>query len=158
MARDLNVREMIAAELRRDRRATPEDLHFLAGRIDPELEELSLTEFKARYLPDDGRSAGSGSSRRKPSRKARGATTRTRGRARKRGSATKPGPPAPRADASMATAPPTATNGVAVADAEHVRAVLNRFARDLAAAEDPLEVISVMSGLDRYVHEIVAGG
>lgn len=154
MARDLNVREMIAAELRRDSRATPQDLHFLAGRIDPELEALSLAEFQARYLSDEDRRSRSRAPRRKTARKGRGAATRKRG-GRKRAAAAERGPTPPRADASMATAPSGAGNG---ADAERVRAVLNRFARDLASAEEPHEVIGVMSGLDRYVREIIGGG
>lgn len=152
MARELNVEEMIEAELQRDARAKPQDLHFLAGRIDPALAEISLAEFKARFL--SGGSSSRGAAPR--SRPKRSKPARSRAKRSKPASSSKPRPrreaPAPSADASMATAPPA--NGL---EAARVRAVLNRFARDLSAAEEPGQVIAVMAGLDRYVREIVGG-
>ncbi len=153
MARDLNVEEMIEAELQRDARARPEDLHFLAGRIDPALADLSLAQFKARFLSADSTSADTTAPR---TRKRRGPAKRSSRRkkvtAAKRGARQSRRTATPSADASMATAPPA--NGL---EAERVRSVLNRFARDLAAAEEPGQVIKVMAGLDRYVRDIVGG-
>lgn len=52
MARNLSVQEMIDAELKRDKNASVADLHFLAGRIDPAIEKLSLDDFQKEYLSD----------------------------------------------------------------------------------------------------------
>lgn len=161
MARDLNVEDMIEAELRRDSRAKAEDLHFLAGRIDPALQDISLSEFKARFL-SGGAADGAADSPSQPTRRRKatrakkprrpGTRTKRSKPAAKRARRSRAAPAAPSADASMATAPPA--NGL---EAERVRAVLNRFARDLSAAEKPGQVIKVMAGLERYVKEIVGG-
>ena len=52
MARNLSVEEMVQAEVRRDPKASVEDLHFLAGRIDESIAAMSLAEFREEYLSE----------------------------------------------------------------------------------------------------------
>ena len=81
LARNLSVEEMVQAEVRRDPKASVEDLHFLASRIDESVADMSLDEFRAEYLtelsetPPTRRRGGARKSgtKRKTSTKKRGA-------------------------------------------------------------------------------------
>jgi DNA primase len=152
MARDLSIEEMVRAELRRDGRATVADLHFLAARIDPAVADMSETAFQARYLSDVADEVPPSAPRKRAAKR----TSKPRAskpRARRRSRASAPAAEQP-ATGRPAAAKRTDTDGPA---AERVRAILNQFARDLSAAEDPADVIRVMAGMDHYVHRIVDG-
>lgn len=159
MARDLTVEEMVAAELQRDSRATVEDLHFLAGRIDPAVNEMSAAEFEERYLSNQDGSPAAASraprrkgARRKPGKRAPAKRPAAAKSPRGRKSSESRASRAPRTDRARTDRAPA---GGSTPDAEHVRAVLNDFARELAGAEKPAHVIRVMASLDKYVKKIV---
>jgi hypothetical protein len=146
MRRKREVLEMLEAELARDPEVSMGDLHFLAGRVDSRLAELSEREFKKLYfsagdlvLPTERKSAEQRVTVAKP-----GATP-ARPRPRKRKAAER--------RSRDAAARPAAGK----ADAARVRGVLNDFATDLLAADDPAAAVRVMARIDDYVTRILDG-
>lgn len=154
--RELNVSEMVAAELTRDRNASVEDLHWLAVRIDPAMEKLSLEEFAARFLSE--RSAASeSSSKPKPKRKPK--RTRKAKPKRKSKPRTKS---APRAKAaSRAKSAPERAQPAESSDPGRARDVVRQalltFAAEVAAAEDRHAVVVAMGKVDRHVERVLQG-
>lgn len=140
--RDLDVSEMVEAELTRDRNASVEDLHWLAVRIDPAMEKLSLEEFAERFLPASSpvsESSPQSKSRPKRRRKSRSkAAPRSKPRPKRAESRPEPSKPSDNGDAR-----------------DVVRRALLTFAAEVAAAEDRHAVVVAMGKVDRHVERVL---
>jgi hypothetical protein len=136
--RNAEVMELVAQELERDPGISVEALFDRAKTLDPQIGELSLRQFHARYpLPIKRRkSQGKGKRARKPRKS--GSTSRA---------------------ATPAATPGKARKGARAADVtprDAVRRVFLDFAGDLARAESRASIVEVIARVDEYVDRALA--
>ena len=129
------VMAMVEEELKKNPKISTEELYEKAQKIDPEIGQLNSRQFNARYpLQVKRRSAP-----RRPRRRAE--ATQSKPQARRSRQA--------RATATTAAAP-------AAVDRSAIRSVLLQFAKDVAAAEEKADVVTVIGNVDKYVDRVLA--
>jgi len=150
MATNDRVWAFVEAELRKNPKAGSKDLYEKAKAAHPEVGDLNLRQFHARYPLQIRRRMGAGrkASAPKPRRGTRKAaaprTTRRRPAARSLAAEAPAAPIAAAADTPNAKA------------RDGVRKVFLDFAQDLAAvAGDPAKVIAVVARVDKFVDQAI---
>jgi hypothetical protein len=128
---DQEVMAFVESELARTPDMGSGDLFEKAKAEVPSIGALTLRQFHARYPLQVKRRASVGRRKRKPRSRKKSAGSGARRGKRSRG----------------ASAPRDAR--------EAVRAVLMRFATELASAEVKADVVKVLAGADRYVDEVI---
>lgn len=121
-----SVMKMVESELGKDPDISNEALYEKARKVDKSIADLTLRQFHARYPLQVKRRRAAAAGRSRRNRKR-----------------------SPRARRRVAATPEAGSR-------EAVREVLLRFARDVSAAEGKAAVIDIVSGLDRYVDEVLA--
>lgn len=131
-----DVMSMVRKELDKDPDVETGTLFEKAKGIDSSLKDLSLRQFHARYPLQVKRKMSSAKGRKKKRRKSgKKKQRKSRGRAR-------------------SAAASSDENG---ASREAVRDGLLTFARDVAAAEGKADLIGVLTSVDDYVDDVLAG-
>ena len=126
---DEKVMALVEDELKKNPQASVDDLYSKAKEVSPAVGKLTRRQFHARYPLQVKRRSQGGAGRKRRARKVRGAV-KVRGRRRSA---------APAGDVNR----------------EAIRDVLIRFATDVAGAEEKKDLIKVMTGVDRYVDQVV---
>lgn len=140
------VMALVEAELKKNPDTSSGDLFEKAKAEVPDIGSLTLRQFHARYPLQIKRraSAASGSGKKKASKPR---TPKKKAAGRGQAAAKAAAPATPRS--SRRASAPTGSR-------EAVRAVLMRFATELASADEKAEVVKVLAGADRYVDDFIA--
>jgi chromatin remodeling complex protein RSC6 len=152
------VMEMVRAELEKDPEVSVADLYQKARKISRSISSLTLRQFHARYPLQIKRKKSAGKKAVKKKRAAKKATkkvaakkraTRKKTTAKRRKTRTRA-----RKKVSAAGSAAHETSSSPAADRDAVRAVLLKFAADLAAAEERKDAVKVIAGVDGYVDDV----
>ena len=150
-ASDNKVMRMVERELKKDPDVLNAILLQKATKLEPAVAGLSGRQFNARHRLQVKRKAGVGSSKPKPTAKKPAPAAVARKPAPKRAKkAAKRKPEPPKIPSQRPAAP-----AVRLTDRSAIRRVFMDFASDLAAADDRVQVVRVLAGLDTYVDRAV---
>ena len=130
-----DVMSMVRKELKKNPDIETGTLFEKAKEIDGSLKDLSLRQFHARYPLQVKRKMSSAKGRKKKKKSGRKKQSKSRSRTR-------------------SAAPASDGDG---GSREAVRAGLLSFARDVAAAEGKADLIGVLTSVDDYVDDVLAG-
>lgn len=146
---DDKVMAAVEAALKKDPKASVDELYAMAKGISSGVGKLSKRQFHARY-PLQVKRRSPKAKRAKGAKKAAKAAKPSKAGRKK--AATRRARPKAAARAARKAAGTTAN---AAAERESVRRIFMRFASDLAAAEARKDVVKVVAGVDRYVNDVI---
>lgn len=155
------VLEMVEKELERDSGASTSDLFELAKRIDPEMKELSIRQFHAKYPLQVKRKtamAKGGGTRRKKRRRTSSPSSPSSAASSSSGSSTADSSADSDSDSSRGRRR-RRSKGVDASTREAIRGELMAFAQDLSSAtSDPATLVRVLANVDQYVDRVINAG